>query len=727
MLTKQQPKSMQVSIYKNIKDTTSSEKQQIAQVLSDIQEGKWQDICLKVASEKNKEKRQQLKSQAPYFTPSGVFLKRNNESIKEYSGLIAIDFDDVSNISSCFAKLIKDQYTYSCFRSISGTGLCALVKINSEKHLESFLGLQEYYWQLLKIPIDKACKDLSRPRYISYDPDLYINDKSKTFKIYPKKKQEVINKEVNYIHSSNKFERIISEINKDITGDYHEWVSIGFAIASEYGESGEHYFHSISQFHPDYDYNDCSRQYKFCCREGKGITISSFYYYAKLNGLNINNDREKLITNTAYFGKVGGRQPEATYGVLATKQIDLTEQEKELIQKVYDTPNFKPDGLEQSSGIEIDKIETFIKTNYDIKRNLLTRAYEMNGKELESEDLNSIFIQSKKIFKKLSREIFDTIIFSNFTQNYNPLLDYFNKLHWDGVDRLNDLTKVITSNTGTFEWRKELITKWMIGILETIYTGSPNILNLVLTGKPNTGKTQFFKRLLPGELKPYFANSQMDKGKDDEILMTQKLIIFDDEYSGKSKQDSKRIKMLLSADSFTLREPYGKKNVTLRRIATFCGTCNEIEVLNDLTGNRRIIVIEAVDTFNYDLFNSINKTQLFAQIKALYDAGENSLLSNQQISELDKYTTGIYSETSIEGELIVKFFKRSSEVYDFLTTSEIKDYIETHTKQKLSVKKVGMELRRLNYERVKKDGQYGYYAASLNSPHSHLSNNPPPF
>lgn len=715
---------MQVSIYKNIIDTTSSEKQQVTQILSDIKEGKWQDICIKVAAEKNKERRQQLKKQAPYFTPSGVFLKRDNASIKEYSGLIAIDFDNIENIASAFSKLVKDPYTFSCFRSISGTGLCTLVKINPEKHLDSFIGLQEYYWNLLKLPIDKACKDLSRPRYISFDPDLFLNEKSKIFKNYPKKRQEPNLKEVSYIHSSSKFERILSEINKDITGTYEQWVQLGFAIASEYGAAGENYFHQISRFHPDYDPSDCARQYKACCRDGKGITISTFYYYAKQAGITINSDRERMITNTAYFGKVGGRKPEATYGVLANKDITLTEEEKEIIQKVYDTPNFKPDGLEQGGGIEIEKVESFIKTNFEIKRNLLTRAYEMNGKELESEDLNTIFIQTKKIFKKLSREIFDTIVFSNFTQNYNPILDYFNNLHWDGVDRINDLAKVITSSTGTIEWRKELITKWLIGIVETIYTGRPNILNLVLTGKPNTGKTEFFKRLLPGDLKPYFANSQMDKGKDDEILMTQKLIIFDDEYSGKSKQDSKRIKMLLSADSFTLREPYGRKNVTLRRIATFCGTCNEIEVLNDLTGNRRIIVIEAIDTFNYDLFNSINKTQLFAQVKDLFNSGKTSLLTNEQISELDKYTTGRYSETSIEGEMIVKFFRRSNQEYDFMTTSEIKDYIETHTKQKLSVKKVGMELRRLGYERVKRDGVYGYYAIAINTPHAGLA---PPF
>lgn len=81
-----------------------------------------------------------------------------------------------------------DQYTFATFKSISHTGFCTLVKIDPNKHKESFEGLSNYYYQLLKIPIDPACKDISRPRFVSYDPDAYMNPESKIFKEYPKKK-----------------------------------------------------------------------------------------------------------------------------------------------------------------------------------------------------------------------------------------------------------------------------------------------------------------------------------------------------------------------------------------------------------------------------------------------------------------------------------------------------------------------------------------------------------
>lgn len=727
-----------ISLFKNIKQVTGGDTYLLDQVLQDIKSGKWQDLCLKIASEKDKEKRQELKKKVPYFTPSGTFDHRKSSGLTNHSGLIAIDFDEVDDINYYFNLLEKDPYTYALFRSISGRGLCCIVKIDPEKHLESFLGIQSYYWSIIKLPIDQACKDVCRARYISYDPDLFQNVSSKLFKSYPKKesKQDNYNRTyVNYLHTSSKFERVLSTIDRDITGDYQQWLQIGYAIASEYGTSGEAYYQQVSSYSSSYNQEVCSRQYKACCKAPDGgkkaITISSFYYYVKQSGIEITSDREEYVSKIAYYAKEGGRGKESVSEILSVSGITAQGEDQEVIDKVFSSENFRP--IEEGKGkkLDIDDVQLWLKTNYNIKRNLLTRAYEHDNKELETEDLNSIFLQGKKLFDKLSRDIFDTILFSNFTHFYNPVMDFFNSLSWDGVDRIEPLSRAIHSETGSLEWRKSMLTKWLVGIIESIYTGDPNILCLVLAGRGNTGKTQFFKRLLPPELKPYFANSQMDKGKDDEILMTQKLIVFDDEYSGKSKQDSKKMKMLLSADSFTLREPYGKKNVTLRRIATFCGTCNEIEVLNDSTGNRRILVFEATGTFDFDLYNSVSKNQLFAQIKHLFDLGERAILSNSEIAQLDQYTTGKYSESCIEGELISKFFEDPhnyvSSEWDFKTTSEVKDYIETHTKQKLSIKKLGMELRRLGYERCKKQKLWGYFIADKNRVQYNSISEAPPF
>ena len=133
---------------------------------------------------------------------------------------------------------------------------------------------------------------------------------------------------------------------------------------------------------------------------------------------------------------------------------------------------------------------------------------------------------------------------------------------------------------------------------------------LALTGGQNTGKTEWFRRLLPPKIKKYYAESKLDSGKDDELLMCQKLIVMDDEMGGKSKQDEKRFKELTSKQVFSLRAPYARANEDFNRLALLCGTSNDPQIVNDPTGNTRILPIE-VDFINHSEYNEIDKEELF--------------------------------------------------------------------------------------------------------------------
>jgi predicted P-loop ATPase len=209
--------------------------------------------------------------------------------------------------------------------------------------------------------------------------------------------------------------------------------------------------------------------------------------------------------------------------------------------------------------------------------------------------------------------------------------------------------------------------------------------------------------------------SQLDRGKDDEILMCQSLLIFDDEFSGKSKQDAKHMKRILSAPSFTLREPYGRNNVTLKRIATLCGTCNELDVLNDPTGNRRFIVFEVVGQFDYKLYNSIDKEQLFAQCVEFVNNGLTSDLEGDFVNLMEQVSED-FLEISIEEELLLQHFNANDtnvRTRQWMPTTMIKDYLEENSNQKLSIKRLGQMLRKHNFERIKRNNSYGYMVAAI--------------
>lgn len=698
---------MKTTLFGKITQTKNGNNLFLDDILDGIQRGKWQDLCLKIASEKDKEKRQELKKTVPYFTPSGIFETRKNNGLIEHSGFIAIDLDDIENIEAVERILKVDDYTYALFRSISGNGLCVLVKIDKTKHRESFDALQVYYFDLLKHPIDNACKDVARARFISYDPSLYKNLSSKIFKKYLPKRESKIPKPKNFIHTNTKFERVISKIDRDITGDYNQWVRIGFAIASEYGENGRSYFQHISAYSNLYDSKICDKQYTLCLRNHSGgaVTISTFYFYAKQCGIEISDKTEDFVTKTAYYAKTGGRNKESVKKILEMNEVEVDD---EVIDAVFKSQDFNPTINENGkSELNIDEVEIWLNSNYNIKKNEVTEAYENDGNEMTEEDFNSIYIQAKKTFDKLSREIFNYVVFSNFTQKYNPIKNYINSLKWDNKDRISDLCKVITSDTGDYNFRYIMLKKWLVGIMEGIYTTKANQLMLILGGKKNTGKSYFFENLLPKFLERYMVNDFIKSDKDALLIYCNNILFFNDEF----ENDDRNIaitKKLLSARYFDVRAPYSKKSIKRKKIASFCAATNETQILNDPTGNRRMIFFEITDKMDWKLYEQIDKQQLFAQVLSLFESGETSQLNINEIEKLEEVTGEKHKEASIEAELLFEYITKEDNNIHFKTTTIIKDYLETVSKQKLSIKKLGIELKRLGYLRVKSKGIYGF-------------------
>ncbi|MBW8334853.1 MAG: PriCT-2 domain-containing protein [Prolixibacteraceae bacterium] len=86
-------------------------------------------------------------------------------------------------------------------------------------------------------------------------------------------------------------EVIVSRIESnrlDLTLNYSDWLSIGFSLAAELGESGRDYYHRLSRFHPDYSYQACNLQFDKCLKRGKsGVSIKTLFYLAQSAGIDI--------------------------------------------------------------------------------------------------------------------------------------------------------------------------------------------------------------------------------------------------------------------------------------------------------------------------------------------------------------------------------------------------------------------------------------------------------
>jgi predicted P-loop ATPase len=698
--------SSKISIFNKSNHTKNGKEIPFDVFLQYIQDGKWQDYVLPIRAMKVKEERTTAKKNVPYVTVSGTFSERKITGLTKHSGFIAIDVDDVDP-EEVKSMVCPDRYVYAAFTSISGRGLCIVFRINPEKHAEAFEGLQEYLYINYGVVIDPSGKDVSRPRFISFDPHLFHNPSADKFSQYPKKKKAITKiPDVVFVQEDfNEIVRTISQRSLDITGNYHQWLGIAYGIADKFGEAGRQYFHTISQFSPLYEYKKADKQYNACLKNSssaKRATIATVYYHAKQAGIQVVSQRTRTVTQTAALAKKGRRTKEDTARLLS--EVEGIQNVDDIINQVFE--NNIPVSTEDNP---IEALELWLRQNYDLRRNIITRYIENHGKQLQARDFNTIYVAARKVFEKITYDIVERVINSDFTPDYNPIIDFLER-HADRkpIGTIDALFGTLETDTGVQgsefcpDYALYFGKKWLVGMMASVY-GTHSPLMLVLSGSTqNTGKTEWWRRLMPKELRAYYAESKLDAGKDDDILMTQKWLIVDDEMDGKSKTDQKRLKSVLSKQTFSLREPYGRNNVDLQRLAVLGGTCNDNEILNDPTGNRRIIPINVI-SIDQEGYNKIDKIDILMEAYHLYHSGFPWQLSKDDVRMLNA-NTGYFEQTSPEYDLLTRNFElpkegRSLELV-FMTATEIKSALELRSGQKLNTTRLGMELKKAGYERV---------------------------
>lgn len=235
------------------------------------------------------EERKNIKRQLPAFYPSGVFRGKEAKDLVQHSGFICIDIDGKDNEGAQDFSRLKDlvrsvPYVAYCGLSVSGTGYFCLIPIaDSRKHKEYFRALAEAF-RACGIQVDRACSNVNRLRFVSYDAAPYINTGAIPYDtVLPISPREQ-NRQSLSSDEAKKIEALISDIKKrqvDITGDYKQWFEILSALASTFGEAGREYAHEISSMYNGYSPSETDRQYSECLKHGYDYSIATVYHYAK--------------------------------------------------------------------------------------------------------------------------------------------------------------------------------------------------------------------------------------------------------------------------------------------------------------------------------------------------------------------------------------------------------------------------------------------------------------
>jgi hypothetical protein len=173
---------IQCTRFKSLRNTKPESVTNLVSVLNEIQRGTYKSQIEEIRKAENPSK-SPLKDKLPVFTPTGIFNYRSMAGLEIYNGLICLDIDNVEDPESLKDKAKKLKYVYAAFVTPSGQGLKVMIKTDAtfEEYKSKELEVSSAFQHDTGAIRDNHCKDIARIQFVSYDPNIYINENASTF------------------------------------------------------------------------------------------------------------------------------------------------------------------------------------------------------------------------------------------------------------------------------------------------------------------------------------------------------------------------------------------------------------------------------------------------------------------------------------------------------------------------------------------------------------------
>ena len=631
----------------------------LGRVIGNIRNGVHAQNVFKVrmlVSQGKTEAANNVKRQLPFYTVTATYReKRLAYSMTGYNHVILLDIDDLSEdrLDGVRKKINGDTNTLASFLTPKGHGFKVFVFLKTEyairlrkrlaekleetgkvefallekHHLEMYNECKRYYEELLEVKVDASGKDISRGFFTSYDNKAYLNeelmkevDETVTSIVLPEESTEK--------KKGKKEKREKAEKEKRKT-EAEPWERMEFNKAVLAVKR-------ISKFEEGNRDNFLFTLGNKCYAKGLDEEVA------------VRLTREK-------FGQQGMDVDTPLHN--AYTYTDKTQKAAEKKEEKTDT---------------INQVIDFLKTHYDIRRNVILDRLEyldFNEKEeiwkgkfrpMRARSYNSIFLQLQLAGIKCYRNFLQAVIDSSYAREFNPFMDYIGKLKpWDGVtDYIGQLADTVQAEDQEF-WRKSF-RRWFVGMLAgALQEEAVNHLVIILYSEQGKGKSTWIRRLLPPEWREYYRNGMVEPGnKDHQILLSTHLIISMEEFEGVKPGDVAGLKRTITQESVTERKAYDTQAYNYVRHASFIASTNNRQCLQDIGGNRRFLP-SAVKSLDYR--TPVNYEGIYAQAYALLKEGYKYWYEGEEIEELNRHNEQHRMKDPVEENLFVYFRKPEEE------------------------------------------------------------------
>lgn len=399
----------------------------------------------------------------------------------------------------------------------------------------------------------------------------------------------------------------INEAGIDITSEYEDWLKTTFACASV-GEAAREPYHDICRLYPRYTRQECDQKFDNCLRTGRGdITLGTLMDLAKRNGIDVSLPK--------------GRRPKT-----AKQKV---EEEKNRFERMEEE-------LKSFGEWRINKW----KNRTEVKE-----IDNSDWREIDDQDYSTFIMRLKKGGLNVSKnDMIDMTESRDFSPLYDACLEYLDGLEeWtdDDPDYIYDMFNCLNiKDEVNKEFLMEMQKKWFVNMVAMMKgKETENPLMPIYAGPEYTMKSTFVRSILPERLYCYYieVNPALQLDKDFLISMSDSPLICFDELSIDKDQKAEALKQTITLNETNVRAPYGRKSKRRNRTCSFIGTTNENQLLPNIGGRRRFLIVSIEDNGQPRL-NAINHEGAYSQALHLLETGFNykpTKVESQRISLLN--------------------------------------------------------------------------------------------
>ena len=376
----------------------------------------------------------------------------------------------------------------------------------------------------------------------------------------------------------------------------------------------------------------------------------------------------------------------------------------------------------------IDKLENFLTSRYNFRHNIVSGKLEyqqLSGSSLSGRSggakkkwhVMNDFIENSMLRECLKGRIktnlssLRNLLYSAFCELYNPFEDYFFNLpsYDEKTDYILELANTITTTKQDL-WQ-ECFKKWIVAMVGCVL--DDKVINhtvIVFSGKQGLGKTTWVEKLVPRKLKEYlFSGTINPNNKDTLVQLSECMLINLDELENLNRSEIGSLKEIITKTQIRMRKAYGHNNETMPRRASFAGSVNTAQFLNDSTGSRRFLCFE-VENIQYQ--HEINIDNVLSQALYLFKTGFRHWFDQEEIKNITENNEQ-YQLRSPEEELLLTWFEpcdRENATH-YLNASQIAAKLAERAKITITdgtINKIGKALKKHNFTRLMRKGSPVY-------------------